>query len=100
LKDDATYQKYLCNGPGNLSEALGIDDKHYALSLDGLTALKLPFELVSSSGKATLIGSQRVGLDKQLAKLSKEGSPRAKMQETQSHLERNWRWRLVSEAGP
>jgi DNA-3-methyladenine glycosylase len=100
LKDDATYQKYLCNGPSNLCEALGIDEKYHALSLDGLSALELPFELTSSCGEASSIASQRHGLDKQLARLSKAGSPRAEMPETQSHLERKWRWQLVNDAGP
>lgn len=97
LKNSATYQKYLCNGPANLCEALAIGDEHFHLSRNPLSAFDPPFELRSSKGGANWTSSQRYGLDKQLARMTKAGLPRGKFLEVQSHLERKWRWRISND---
>jgi DNA-3-methyladenine glycosylase len=52
-------ERSLCSGPGKLTEALGITDRHNGLALD--TA---PIALHARAGKAAIVAGVRVGITK------------------------------------
>src|SRR6476659_8401146 len=52
-------ERLLCSGPGKLTEALGISDKHNALPLDAS-----PIELHARTGKPDVVAGLRIGITK------------------------------------
>src|SRR3979411_639042 len=52
-------ERSLCSGPGKLTEALGITDKHSGLALDAP-----PFALHARTGKVEIITGVRIGITK------------------------------------
>src|SRR5712671_822539 len=52
-------ERSLCSGPGKLTEALGITDKHSGLALDAP-----PFALHARTGKPEIITGVRIGITK------------------------------------
>src|SRR5215472_10665541 len=52
-------ERALCSGPGKLTEALGITDRHNALALD-----TPPFALYARIGEADVVAGVRIGLTK------------------------------------
>jgi DNA-3-methyladenine glycosylase len=54
-----TDERSLCSGPGKLTEALGITDKHNGLALDAA-----PFALHARSVKTEIVAGVRIGITK------------------------------------
>ena len=52
-------QRSLCSGPGKLTEALGISDKHNGLPLDAF-----PIALHARAGKPDVVAGLRIGITK------------------------------------
>src|ERR1700688_2565078 len=52
-------ERSLCSGPGKLTEALGITDKHNGLALDAP-----PIALHARAGKADIVAGVRIGITK------------------------------------
>ena len=54
-----TDARSLCSGPGKLTEALGITDRHNGLALDAP-----PFALIPRAGKPEIVSGVRIGITK------------------------------------
>jgi DNA-3-methyladenine glycosylase len=54
-----TDARSLCSGPGKLTEALGITDRHNGLALDAP-----PFELIPRASKPEIVSGVRIGITK------------------------------------
>src|ERR1700761_8893988 len=52
-------ERLLCSGPGKLTEALGITDKHYGLALD-----QPPLALYARATKPDVVAGVRIGITK------------------------------------
>ena len=93
LKDEKRREKNLCNGPGVLCEALGINDEHYKQSKERLSLFSSPFEVraaVDPNLKKT--SGIRIGLDSQLGRWLKEQPDRAPIAVINEAAEQPLRW--------
>ncbi|MGH6682172.1 MAG: DNA-3-methyladenine glycosylase, partial [Bradyrhizobium sp.] len=90
LQNVLTRDKNLCNGPGVLSEAIGVSDDQINGSKSGL---RPPFEIRQAVERPALISGIRVGLVAQFNRWKRENDPRARLLPLINELgAKTWRW--------
>lgn len=76
LEDITTRLKNLCNGPGVLSEALGLNEDIISQST---SALDPPFEIRAAVERPALVSGIRINLNKQFEKWARSKSLRSEL---------------------
>lgn len=89
LENLALRDRYLCNGPGVLTEALGIGDEHVRKSA---SIFEPPFEIRQATDRLTLVSGIRIGLDGQLERWKRNGDRRSLLPSVNEFGAKKWRW--------
>lgn len=85
----AQRDRYLCNGPGVLTEALGIGDEHVRKST---SIFEPPFEIRQATECLALVSGIRIGLDGQLERWKRNGDRRSLLPSVNEFGAKKWRW--------
>jgi DNA-3-methyladenine glycosylase len=90
LQRATTRDKNLCNGPGVLSEAIGISDDRVKGSK---SVLDPPLEIRQAVERQALVSGIRIGLVAQFNKWKRDNNPRAKLLPRINEFgAKKWRW--------
>jgi 3-methyladenine DNA glycosylase Mpg len=92
LEDHKRASKNLCNGPGVLCEALGINFVHYEQSKKELSLFDSPFQIRAAIEKQKLLNGIRIGLHKQYERWKKSQPNRAPADEITAAAKQKLRW--------